>query len=276
MDKISTIKLTPIEPNARDNFNGAQAVSDTNAANYHVSDSLIKALRKPKRGLTRRAGCPATAKAERVQSSAKRTTVRTSRGRNSGEKPPFVVTLQGQIAICSGVILLALAMKAIDTPQTQSVSATVEQAITTQTDLDQSVGRLQFVQNMFSESVAVFRQKAPEKLQSPFNGRVSAKYSLTTPGIEITGKEASVFACYDGKVLKIDEVDDGSVAITVQHSGGLNTVYAGLQAAQVRAKDNVKKGDVIGVAREKGEGYSMFLQVRLDDVVVDPLPYFQE
>ena len=53
---------------------------------------------------------------------------------------PFLTTLQGQISVCVGVILLALAVKAVDSPAAQSVSATVSDAITMEMDVDQDVG----------------------------------------------------------------------------------------------------------------------------------------
>jgi murein DD-endopeptidase MepM/ murein hydrolase activator NlpD len=290
MDKMPILKLTPIEQGERKlelrNIDMGQAApAGAQKREYEVSESLKKLLNQPKSGrIKSRMRSFASSSAARFRSAAKTSRRRVSsvrrpsaaRARAKGEKPPFATTIQGQIAICSGVILLALALKVIDTPQTQSVSATVEQAITTETNLDQNLGRLQFVQNMFSDSVAVFWQKAPDKLQSPFNGRVSAKYSLTTPGIEITGKESDVYACYDGRVSDVAEDEEGNFTVTISHSGGLNTVYARLLATDVKAKDRVKKGDRIGLAQEKGEGYAMFLQVQLNDLVVDPLPYFQE
>ncbi len=289
MDKMPILKLTPIEQGERKlelrNIDMGQAApAGEQKREYEVSESLKKLLSQPKSGrIKSRMRSFASSSAARFRNAARTSKRRVSvrrpsaaRGRVKGEKPPFATTIQGQIAICSGVILLALALKVIDTPQTQSVSATVEQAITTETNLDQNLGRLQFVQNMFSESVAVFWQKAPEKLQSPFNGRVSAKYSLTTPGIEITGKEGDVYACHDGRVSEVVQDEEGNVIVTIAHNGGLNTVYARLYAADVKAKDRIKKGDRIGFAQEKGEGYAMFLQVQLNDLVVDPLPYFQE
>ena len=310
MDKIPTLKLTPIEPGdlrieQKSAYKGVNVrpLDEAQAGEYQISEELRRALEEsPGKRLTSRVRSFASSSAAKVRTMTKRRSARAGRsartsrfsvrhsgsGRTSravsggegGEKksrPPFVTTLQGQIAVCSGVILLALALKAVDTPKTQAVSATVEQAITTETNLDQNLGRLQFVQNMFSESVAVFwQQKAPETLQSPFNGRVNARYSITSPGIEITGRAADVFACYDGKVTAVDEDDEGNVAVMIEHTGGLATVYGRLSQADVKINDKVKKGDRIGGAQEIGEGYAMFLQVRLDDLGVDPLPYFQK
>ena len=119
-----------------------------------------------------------------------------------------------------------------------------------------------------------WQQKAPETLQPPFDGRVTQKYSMSCPGIEIFGNAQDVYACYDGKVVSVEE-DDGEYTVTISHTGGLTTVYGRLLTATVEKGDKVKTGTSIGAAMPDKEGYSMFLQVKLDDVIVDPVPYFQ-
>lgn len=188
---------------------------------------------------------------------------------------PFLTTLQGQISVCVGVILLALAVKAVDSPAAQSVSATVSDAITMEVDVDQDVGKLRFVQNLFPDTVAVwFSKSAPESLTPPIDGRVDHRFSQQYPGIGISAKGQEVYACETGRVSDVACDELGNYSVTVTHKGGLETVYGTLSQALVEKGDKVRLGDSVGLAKSAGSGYELFLQVRLDGEAVDPLPYF--
>lgn len=220
---------------------------------------------------------------DRLQTRAKpkRTAHRTARKAKGDEaaaaKAPFISTFRGQATVCAGVLLLALALKAVDVPATQSVSASVEQMVTTEIDLEEPQGALRFVDNLFSDTVDVwFEQKAPETLQSPFDGRLTQGYSLTCPGIEITGQKPDVFASHDGKITSVVQEADGLYSVTIEHKGGLSTHYGRLAAVSLEEGKKIKTGQVLGTAAAGENGtYKMFWQVKLHSTVVDPLGYIQ-
>ena len=90
-------------------------------------------------------------------------------------------SMQGQIAICSAIVLAAMGIKAIDLPAAQMTSAIVKDAVTMEMEIDEPLGGLTFVQNMFPETVAVlWQQSATDELQSPVNGTVTGRYSISS------------------------------------------------------------------------------------------------
>jgi len=195
--------------------------------------------------------------------------------KKSGETPPFLSTLQGQVSVCVGVILLALAVKAVDAPAAQSVSAAVSDAVTMEVDVDQDVGRLRFVQNLFPETVAVwFSQSAPEVLYAPMDGRVEKRFDKNYPGIGISSQSPEVYACEKGRVKSIVQDETGAYTVTLVHRGELETVYARLGQVLVKEGDKVSSGDVIAAAGKTGNQFELFLQVLSDGTAIDPLPYF--
>ena len=56
----------------------------------------------------------------------------------------------------------------------------------------------------------------------------------------------SVSAAGDGKVLSVEESSTLGTAVTVEHSGGITTMYASLKDVKVKAGDKVSAGDIIG------------------------------
>ena len=56
----------------------------------------------------------------------------------------------------------------------------------------------------------------------------------------------SVSAAGDGKVLSVEESSTLGTVVTVEHSGGITTMYASLKDVKVKAGDKVSAGDIIG------------------------------
>lgn len=220
----------------------------------------------------------AQARRARVQAArqARRDAQRAGEGDDEQEeRPPFIATLKGQTAICAGVLLLALALKAVDAEPARTVAATLDEALGAQTTVEESTGRLRYVQELFDGAVSVFSagEDGPV-LQTPFDGKLTRRYGLLYPGVGITGSRAEVYACQKGKVTSVTANDDGTVTVTIEHKKGLETVYS-IASAVVEEGKRVGAGDQIGLAAGQDGKYSMFLQVRQDGTVVDPLGYLQ-
>ncbi len=266
MSNIPTLKLTPI------NHVPEPQPPETN----DFAKATVRKWREDVEAFARDRFHP-RAKTVRAQRHTPRHSKKHARSESDAAKPPFIATFRGQATVCAGVLLLALGLKAIDVPATQSVSASVEQMVTTEIDLEEPQGALRFVDNLFSDTVDVwFEQKAPETLQSPFDGRLSQGYSLSCPGIEITGGKADVFASHDGKVTSVAQEEDGLYTVTIEHKGGLETLYGRLSAVSIEEGKKVKTGDAIGAASQSETGaYKMFWQVKRNATVVDPLSYIK-
>lgn len=98
--------------------------------------------------------------------------------------------------------------------------------------------------------------------------------------VDIKGADdADVMAVYDGTVESVETTYLSGTVVTIKHNNSLQTVYASLaENVQVKAGDNVKKGQVIGkvsnsAKSESADGNHLHFEVWKDGVKVDPNLY---
>ena len=127
----------------------------------------------------------------------------------------------------------------------------------------------------------------------PTNGTITKEFAVdklvysktleqwtTHNGIDITAREGSVVrAALDGVVASINSDDELGISITLDHGGGLTTLYAGLSTDEmVKVGQSVKKGQTIsGVGKAVGfelaQGPHLHFEVSIDGKNVDPTQY---
>ena len=139
--------------------------------------------------------------------------------------------------------------------------------------------------------------KAPE-LSAPILGAISRGHDLSLPvysptldeyrvhgGIDIASTlGAKVGAAADGTVSEITEDPLLGVSVTVEHKGGLKTVYRNLApelASGLEVGSIVVRGQTLGYVGETAlvecaDEPHLHLEVLLDGVSVDPLDYIAE
>lgn len=91
----------------------------------------------------------------------------------------------------------------------------------------------------------------------------------------------NVTAAYDGTVSSITDTLLEGGCVIIDHGNGLQTVYASIDAAQLKVGDSVTKGDVIGtvsaaadvMGNEYNEGSHLHFEVRENGKAVDPASY---
>ncbi len=91
----------------------------------------------------------------------------------------------------------------------------------------------------------------------------------------------NVTAAYDGTVSSITDTLLEGGCVIIDHGNGLQTVYASIDAAQLKVGDGVSKGDVIGtvsaaadvMGNEYNEGSHLHFEVRENGKAVDPASY---
>ena len=136
--------------------------------------------------------------------------------------------------------------------------------------------------------------ESPLLFQQPVKGFVDREFSLeepqffaavnmwqSHPGIDLAAEYGTpVVCCLPGTVTKVVKDNQLGLMVVVSHSGGYESVYAGLAAADyVRAGDEVTKGQTIGhtgngvLAESDGEPHLHF-EIRRDGKPVDPLAVF--
>lgn len=136
--------------------------------------------------------------------------------------------------------------------------------------------------------------ESPLVLQQPVDGFVDREFSLEQPqffaasgmwqihpGIDLAAEYGTpVVCCLPGKVTSVVKDNQLGLTVVVSHSGGYESVYAGLAAADyVRPGDEVAKGQTIGhtgngVLAESDGGAHLHFEIRRDGKPVDPLAVF--
>ena len=111
----------------------------------------------------------------------------------------------------------------------------------------------------------------------PVDGKIIRSYDgKANQGIDIASSAgAAVRAAQDGTVAVIThDPASGALIIILRHTGGLLTVYAGLDSASVAKDAVVKRGQTLGTLKT-GNPAQLHFEVRQGQQSVDPLTYLQ-
>lgn len=111
----------------------------------------------------------------------------------------------------------------------------------------------------------------------PVDGKIIRNYDgKSNQGIDIAASAgAAVHAAQDGTVAVIThDPSSGALIVILRHTGGLLTVYAGLDSAAVAKDATVKRGQTLGTLRG-GNPAQLHFEVRQGQQSVNPLTYLQ-
>ncbi|WP_112308924.1 LysM peptidoglycan-binding domain-containing protein [Pseudogemmobacter bohemicus] len=114
------------------------------------------------------------------------------------------------------------------------------------------------------------------KMAMPASGSIIKGYDKkSNQGINIGAAAGSAVKAADGGTVAAITRDTDQVQIVViRHSGGLMTVYAGVDQLKVKKGDSVSRGQQIGVVRAGSPSFLHF-EVRKGVDSLDPMPYLQ-
>ena len=106
----------------------------------------------------------------------------------------------------------------------------------------------------------------------PVDGKIVRGYQKkVNDGIDISAPPgASVKAAAAGVVAAVTHDPSGDLIVVIKHSGGLLTVYTGIDTAAVSQGETVTRGQVIAKASTAGQ---VHFEVRQGLESVDPVPY---
>lgn len=188
-------------------------------------------------------------------------------GKRIRVKRSFQERLLRNSALACGILLGILALGNLNAPWAQRASESIEQALTMEIDLDQSLGQLRFVQNLMPESALVFFDLSDRSgMCRPTEAEVSHAYSEGQPWLMFDcGDGTAVYAAAEGMVAAVSRLDDGSWGVLIDHGDGLESVSACLTSVDVESGDRVTGGDKIGMAEDE-----LFFELRQDGTAVDP------
>ncbi len=153
-----------------------------------------------------------------------------------------------KIGICAVACALILSMKALNIPGTEEMVSGVRTAINEKSDLDEMLGKLEFVE--LPDTLEVF--SSDSKLAVPVNApnvsvEPAQKYAIwqNAPGAEVVASAA-------GEVRAIGEDTVMGKYVRLMHAGDLETIYYGLETINVEEGQPIKKRDTLGMLGEDG------------------------
>lgn len=152
-------------------------------------------------------------------------------------------------AIACALLLAVLALGNIDQPWAQKSSKAVQKALTMHIDLDDSIGRLNFVREWMPESALVFFNLSEKtEFALPSAGTLTHPYNDAQPWLLFESTGGDVFAPQDGTITTVCTLGDGAIGLLIDHGSGLESVCAYLEETFVHSGDKVSRGERIGTA----------------------------
>lgn len=106
----------------------------------------------------------------------------------------------------------------------------------------------------------------------PVTGAVESFHT----GVDLRAPQGTkLLAAADGKIISINYNSAYGNYLVIDHGGGVTTFYAHMSAYSVKLNQQVKKGEVVGLAGATGlvTGPHLHFEVRINGSPVDPQPY---
>ena len=164
------------------------------------------------------------------------------------------------------VLLVAVAVKNAELPQSQSVFSALEDSLNT--EWDESVGKLSFVDSLLPAEVQqVWRQEESVTVFEPVQGNVVHAWSRQEPYLELSCNTTDVRAAADGEIMSIAHGMDEERIVRIRHEGGLETLYGNLASCAHEVGDRVYAGDAFATVLE---GAPLAFELRRDGRSIDP------
>lgn len=229
MDNGPKLQMTPfVVKGRRETFQGIQEKQERREAFQGVPEPREK---KPAR--------------ERLSSPARR------RSRAEQEDNQKTFRILAKLGTCVGICALMLALKAIDTPLTQGFVQGVKTTITAETNVDDMLGKLKFVE-VSEEASQVFDPDMT--FVAPVTGVQKGKFGEGgRQGVELQAQPGTnVVACADGVVMAVGVDDKMGNYVRLQHAKKLETYCFGIAGVCVEEGQPLKMGDLLGRVQENG------------------------
>jgi septal ring factor EnvC (AmiA/AmiB activator) len=131
--------------------------------------------------------------------------------------------------------------------------------------------------------IAAFRGTLPwpvaGRVRSTFGRHKHPRFDTYTVqnGVEIEAPaEAPVHAVHDGRVVFADRFRGYGLMIVLDHGGKHHTLYAHLAESRVSVGDEVKEGQLLGLAGDgAGEAPGVYFEVRFQGQPEDPADWLR-
>mgnify|MGYP000002860009 CR=1 FL=1 len=174
-------------------------------------------------------------------------------------------------AVACALVLTVMALQRIDQPWSRSATQGLQSVLTMDLNLDESLGKLQFVKDMMPESVLVFWNAGGQgSMIQPVKGSLSHAFDEQQPWTEYQCEAgAAVYAAAKGEVVSVGQSARGDWILMLQHEDGLQSVYGYLGQVLVEKGQELPAGAQLGVAGDE-ENARLYFELRENGVSVDP------
>ncbi len=153
-----------------------------------------------------------------------------------------------KIGVCAAACALMLGLKEFEIPVAANMVSSVRSAMNEEPELDETLGKLQFVE--LQDALEVFSSES--KMVIPVTApRVSLEEEAQYVMWE-GAPNAQVCAAAAGQVRAVGEDEMLGPYVRLLHADDLETIYYGLAAIQVEEGQPIRKHDTLGTLGEAG------------------------
>ena len=177
--------------------------------------------------------------------------------------------LTRNLATASALVLCAVALRQGALPGAAPAVDAVMTAVTDNTLLNDTLGRLSFVSALFPEATLVFGEQTYPELALPVSGgAVVHAWSEAEPYTTWRSDSRAVTSSLTGEVIGVYHGEGEELLVQVMADGGLSCLYGNLAEVSVALGDAVSTGDRLGTVMA---GQDCVMELRREGVSIDPM-----
>ena len=177
--------------------------------------------------------------------------------------------LTRNLATASALVLCAVALRQGALPGAAPAVDAVMTAVTDNTLLNDTLGRLSFVSALFPEATLVFGEQTWPELALPVSGgTVVHAWSAAEPYTTWRSDSRTVTSSLTGEVIGVYHGAGEELMVQVMADDGLACLYGNLAEVSARVGDAVATGDALGTVMA---GEDCVMELRRDGVSIDPM-----
>ena len=189
--------------------------------------------------------------------------------RNPRIRESFHFTQKHKFIVCLAVVAICLGLRLLPMTFAQEATQTLKNVFTYDLDLDETLGRLKFVENLFPGVQAVFGGQGG--MSYPLEGTLVSEFDQQGKDVRMQATAgAAVKAAADGQVEKRATNETLGHYLCIRHPDNVTTVYYGLSYSPLAEGASVAKGQEIGTLGDTGV---LVFQVLVNGIPRDPMPY---
>ncbi len=197
-------------------------------------------------------------------------TKKTYRKRAGKEASPYKSRVIRRVAICCAIAIGCVGLKYVKLPFAEQATDFLKNAFTYDLDIEESIGKLHFVEKIFPDVKAVFGDR--QQFSYPVSGAIIQKFGEDGKEyIQFQAEPNAEISCaLDGQVEKRGINDTLGKYLKIRHANNLTTVYYGLEESPLAEGAEVTQGQVLGTIGDDG---LFCFQVLSGDAAQDPQKY---